>query len=183
RLAAKRHPANQGVVADHIDGSRDSGRILVNARNGLAAEYVRGLTARLPNPARNVGARLSQVEGLELASQRHTLLQLPKVRLFEPCSQLRLPREDQREELGRMCFDIRKETNLLEQFEAEALGLVDHERRDLAARVTFSKEPLETLEQERLRLAGFGTQVEFERKQPHEVVRANDRIIQVDAPD
>ena len=40
------------------------------------------------------------------------------------------------------------------------------------ARVTFAKEPLETLEQERLGLARLGAQIELEREQPDEVVRA-----------
>src|SRR5215210_140526 len=98
RLASERHSANQSVVTDHVDRSRNSARVLVNQRNGLAAEYLRGLSPGLANPARNVGAGLGQVEGLELASQRHALLQLPKVRLFEPCCQLRLSGQDQRQQ-------------------------------------------------------------------------------------
>ena len=124
----------------------------MNERDGLASEDARGLAASRANPARNIGSRIRHVEGLELASKRHALLQLPKVRLFESRSQLGLSGQHQRQELCRGRLDVREETYLLEQFDAEALGLVDHERRGLPGCVPFAKQPLETLEEERLGL-------------------------------
>src|SRR5438876_2032793 len=99
-VAFERHPAHEGVVANHVDGSRNPAGALVNERDGLTSEDARSHTAGGGKSARNIRSRVPEVEGLEVASKRHALLQLSKVRILESLSQLGLSGQDQREELA-----------------------------------------------------------------------------------
>ena len=134
----------------------------MNERDGLATEDARRFAARRANPARNIGSRIRCIEGLELASKRHALLQLPKVRLFESRAQLGLSGQHEGQKLYRVRLDIREETYLFEQFDAEAVRLVDHERSRFPGCMSFAKQPLEMLEEERLGLTRLGAQIEPE---------------------
>src|SRR5262245_61948476 len=155
----------------------------MNQRDGLTGKDERGLAASRGNSARNVGSRIHQVEGLELATKRHTLLQLPKVRILESRSQLGLSGKHQREELCGGRLDVREQSYLLEQLDTKALGLVYHERRCLPASLPFAKETLEKLEEKRLGPACLRAEIELEGKQPNKLVSVKSGIIEVNAPD
>ena len=122
----------------------------MNERDGFTAEDARRHAAGSRKSARDIVSRLRHLEGLDVASKRHALLQLPKVRILESRSQLGLSGQHQREELRGGRLDVRQKPYLLEQLHTEALGLVYHERRCLPACPPFAKESFETLEKERL---------------------------------
>ena len=84
RLTPEREPAEQRVVADHVDRARDSPRVLVNRHDRLAREQPRRLATCRPDAAGDVGGRLRQVERGNLAPERDALLQLPQPRIVQP---------------------------------------------------------------------------------------------------
>ena len=53
-------------------------------------------------------------------------------RIVQPLRQLRLTRQDQRQQLLVVGFDVRQQPNFLEQLAAQALRFVDDQRGDLA---------------------------------------------------
>ena len=182
-LASERHPAHEGIVTNHIDCSRNPAGVLVNEGDGLTGKDTRSHAASSGKSARNIGSRILDVEGLELASKRHALFQLPKARIFESRSQLGLSGQNHGKELCGRRLDVREKTYLLEHLDAEALGLVYHERRDLPAFPPLAKNTFQTLEEKRLGPAQLRAKLELEGKQPDEIVCAKSGIIQVDASD
>ena len=180
-LKAERHPPDEGVVTNHTDGSRNPARGPVNELDRVETEDARRVAPSRANPTCDVAGCIDQVEGFQRASKRHALLQLAKVRLFESSAQLGLARQYEGQQLCGARLDIREKTNLLEQFHAQALRLVDHERGRSSRGMLFAQVRLEMFEEARFGFAGFTGEVELHREQPDEVVWAKNGVIQVNA--
>ena len=83
-LTALGHPADEGIVTDHVDSPRNSSRALVSEDDRLTGKETRWHAASGGDAARNICRGIRQCERLQLAPQRDTLLQLSKMGFLEP---------------------------------------------------------------------------------------------------
>ena len=130
-LLAERHAADQGVVADHADRSRDTARVFVNRHHGFARKQSRRFSTSGPDAHRDVSRRLRQREGPQLATQRDALLELPQRRIVQPAGKFWLTGEHERQQLFARGFDVRQQTNFFQELDAQRLRFVHEQRRDL----------------------------------------------------
>ena len=163
--------------------SRNPTGVLMNQHDRFAREEPRGFPTGRANAARDVDRRLLELERPELATQGDSLLELTKARLVQPLCQLRLPGEDQRQQLLRRRLDVRQQAHLLEQLRTERLGFVHHERRDLSAATPLLQYVLERRQQDRLGLRSLAPELEPLRQRFDELAARQRGIVDVDALD
>ena len=127
-----------------------------------------GNAAHRPDSVRDIGGRFRKLERAEHTAKGNTLFQLPQGRMFETIVELRLRRQDQRQQFFIGRFDIAKESNFLEQLGREALRLIDNKCCDLATAATLAQCGFKLLEQGGLRSIHVDRKLERAAKELHE---------------
>jgi hypothetical protein len=183
RPAPEGKTADERVVAQHVDGARDPARRGMNQRDGLPGEQVGRVAPCRPDARDDIGGRVRQIERGDLAPERHALLQLAQLERVQTLGQLGLPGQDDRQQLLLRRFDVGEQADLLEQLEAQALRLVDDERRDLVARAARAKLGLERSDQARLGRGRLGGELQPRGEELDELRAGERRVVAHDWPD
>jgi hypothetical protein len=109
---------------------------------GVRHPYL-ALAARDPEAVADVLLRLHAREPVEVVARGHALGELAEVAPREQLAQLRLPEQDDLDQLLGVGLQVRDEADLLEHLRGEGLGLVDQEDDVPARRPRLQQERVE----------------------------------------
>ena len=142
--------ADERVLAENVHRSRQSAGHFMNHYHRLLRENVLRRPSRDSQPPGDVRRGLPSVEPLELAPQRDALPQRVERRIPQAVQQLRLPGQDDVQELRRGGLDVAQQADLLEQFRRHALGFVNDQTRRLSPVQSRLEKTLQLFEEPRL---------------------------------
>src|SRR5262245_29038143 len=95
------------------------------------------------NAGRDVGRRLCQIEWRDLAAQCHTLFELAQVGFVEARAKIWLANEHDWQQLVIQRLDVSEQPNFLQKLMAHALGFIDDQSGDFAARTPSAQSVVE----------------------------------------
>src|SRR6188508_1620717 len=95
----------------------------------------------------DVPRSLGAIEGLEMPSYRDALIQLRELRASEQELQLRLPHEHDLQQLRRLGFEVREETQLLQRRRRKILCLVDDDDDALPGELLRDEKAIELVDE------------------------------------
>src|SRR4029079_1844970 len=131
-------------------------------------------------PARDVGACLRRVEQSKCAPEGHALFELHERWNPQQIGELRLTRQNKRQQLPSRRFDVRQKSYLFEKLTGEALRLVNNQRGSAALVSSGQQLAFELCQQRRLRPQGPWRQIERPREKLDELLARQRRVDQMD---
>src|SRR6185503_10176654 len=180
RALASGVPAQEGVVRDDTDRPRYPAGALVHELHRLSGEHLRGNAVGRTDAPDDVRRGLLRRQRPKLAPERDTLLELAERPIVEAMREFRLSGDDDGQEFLLVRLDVREQPYLFEQFEGQALGLVDDQHRPLARGIAREQQSLELRQHRGLRGHGLSRQPEVRGEHFVELALAERRVVQVD---
>ena len=115
----------QDEIADDVDQTGDAAAVHEDKIEGLGFEAQRLAVPRHLQAVQDVLLDFLAVQGLQVALDADALPQLAQFRLGQQGAQLRLPHQDDLQQLGVARFQVGEHPDLFQGFQGEVLRLVD----------------------------------------------------------
>ena len=164
----------QDGVADDVDQARHAAAPLVHHRADVGGELQRRSDGGSREAVIDVGHRILGIEGTQVIADGDSLSQLLQFRLPKLLSEVRLPDQDNLDQLRLLCLEIREHPHLFEGGECEVLRFVDHQQHEAPRRALADQEITQLAQH--ARLARFRFAAEIDENRLEELVRLQHRV-------
>ena len=146
----------KAMIGDGVDESRNTSGEFRQPVDGRVGEQRHVPRASDPQPVPEILTDLGRRQRRELAAQRDPLAELPQFGKGEPRPELRLPDQQDLQDLARRRLEVREQSDLLQRRGVEVLCLIENEDRIVAGPLALDEEVVERDESTRPRRRAVG---------------------------
>ncbi len=149
-------PGEERAIGEHVHDAGDASREPVQLTQRGRGERLAGGSRRNAQAMTHVLPGLTRRQRTKPPAYADPLLELPEVGRLEHVVELRLPQQDDLDQLRRFGLEVREQADLLEGLSLEVLGLVDDQQHPPRVALLLDQETVEGVGQLVLRVAGLG---------------------------